>query len=1066
MRKICLSLLLGGCAALTSHLATAKTVALWPLEYDARLGENNLRCMVNPANDMTLGKAVVSVTNNAALPWALPPNPDTARHVYACDNARAFWNLDASGNQSQICYAKSEAIARALCVTNDFTLEGWINIQDVPGTNKWYILAMAHGAFENTGGWTLSLRQQKESDYKLDFVLYVCTEKGKGADIHLGRNEQKWFMPEDYDGLTNRWMHLALVHRARNAKNKEEWTVFTNGVAFVTELRDPFPTTETYNGGALDLGGRSTVGQRFKGGLDYWRISDEALEPSAFLCAGGAGTPAAVDTSPSLHYWKLDRTKDGGIDCSAQLGRVPLSLEFPSPVDGSSGYFLPSRDVAFEGQPPNSAVTLQDGGNRGSFSAANGNCAWEFNNLGQKVDIDRSFTLEGWFKPQRGLADQRVQRIFETRTGLNGWAFHLHTGTDRRWHLKLFVQQTNGVVLASDHLLSGDLSHWSDWKHVALVYDHTAADGRGVWTAYLDGEMCGCHTNTATPTMATGSQVFRIGGQPKSNRSFSGGIDCLRVTARALAPEELLCATTNPRLVAAADILAFWPLDCSADGLACIGTDLMGNYSFAPELPDCIRPSSVADAPAISNPDATWTFCGDTNLSGSVLFSSATSRCAYLRTEDPGVVEMFRGTSGWTAECYVKRTETVLEWEVLLAAFSRSLLNEFGAAFALSYRTSGFVLYDNVTTDRPHLIEDQKFPNSTSDDLPIGVWKHVALVCDYRIIDEVRKVVHEVYVDGVSVGALTNTPLETPTTHGKMFSVGGRAHSENSFKGCISSVRLSSRPLAPSEFLCAPEPMPSDPPEAVTSAMWPLDWTAGALDLESRVTAGARFRNVEDVAGSTETARGRVPNADPSEDYEGDSKRNVGSVTFGSTGSLSLNSLGTRTETTVPFTVEGWVKWAHADAPHGHEVIVGTYLASKLAGWKLYVDTTGATPALRLFAQPYFPCSPLVGDATLVADVSSWEDTWKHVALVYDPKVGRGTWSCYVDGKLAGSAENIWAPQGATFGVHAFALGRFASDTTVDAFAGGYDMWRLAQGALTPEEFLYRRASGTLLLLR
>ncbi len=1059
MRKICLSLLLGGCAT----LSLAKTVALWPLEYDTRLKENNLRCMVNAANDLTM-RSDAEFRNADALPWAQPPNPDTDRHLYDCDNAWAVWSKTDTGKD--MLSVNSPALAQALCVTNDFTVEGWVNVQRPPATNEWRIImnAFSGGNSKGNGGWTLSLRRQSASNYNVDFVLYV--KGNKLSDVHMGG---KFLTDAELVGFTNRWIHLALTHRARNANNREEWTLFTNGVSYATVEGDHISNPNPGNGGLFELGGRnSSDPQRLRAGFDYWRISDAVLDPSEFLCAGGAGTPVAVDMSPTRYYWKLDRTADGKIDTSSQVGRAPLSMGFPTGASNSGGMMYPSTDAAFGGQPPNTTVTLPDG-NTGSFFLPGANCYWRFDDpeLGRRLDVDQDFTIEGWFKPLRSENVNTVLgRLFVTRSGNDGWLFHIHNGNNanHQWALKVYAQQTNGVMLAIDANLSGDLTAWAGWKHVALVYDHAAGDGKGTWTLYLDGEQFGCHTNLVAPTVLTDAKSFTLGGESNGARPFTGWMDCVRVTGRALAPEQLLCEAENPQDVDDADVLAFWPLNASANGLACIGTDLRGKYSFAPEIPANRMPASVADAPTITNPDATWTFGGGTNLSGSAAFNSAESGNAdhsCLRTDDAGVREVFRGTAGWTVEFYIKHTAAVSDWEMLFGVLESSSLSAGRSSINFAYRTAGFCLYDYLTSE----FGDTYFPNSTGSDLKVGEWNHVALVCDYQEVDGVRKVIHEVFVDGVSKGTITHNARNGASTTGKVLTLGGRAHSPQSVKGYLSSVRLSSRPLAPSEFLCAPGPAPVAA-EPVTLAMWPLDWTDGALDRGSRVMSGAGFSSVEDVTGSTETARARVPNADPSEDYEGDPKRNVGSVTFGATGCLSLNSLGTRTEVSTPFTVEGWVKWAHADAPHGHEVIVGTYLTTRLAGWKLYVDTTGATPALRLFAQPVFPCSPLVGDATLVADISSWKDVWKHVALVYDPKAGRGTWSCYVDGKLAGMAENIWAPQGATYGVHAFALGRFASNTAVDAFAGEYDMWRLTQGVLTPEEFLYNRVLGTLLLLR
>ncbi len=614
MRKIWFSLLFLGGTVLILQQAEAKTVALWPLEFDERNATGNLRCMIDSANDMSLGSTTYLAWRRDGAPWALPPNPDTDRHVYDWNNSWALWSTNGPGQEGgQICRAANNEIQRTLSVTNDFTLEGWINVHDVPDHNGWFIIANVLGGSAKKGGWIWSMRRQSQSEFNPDFELFVTDGGTSCNDKPLGG-----IRFTDLTGLTNVWMHVAMVHRARKTNNKSEWAMYTNGVLYASVEGRVFAPDETNytENNALELGGRSNnAANRLKGGLDYWRLSDVALEPSAFLCAGGEERPTPVDPSASRFYWPLDRTAQGAIDVSSRLGNSSLSLGFPLPVENSTGWYFPSLDAAFEGQPPNTTVTLP-GGNAGSFFAPKGGCHWRFAELGRKLEVDQDFTVEGWFKPRRcDGTEQKVQYMFNTRLSHGGWALGFQN-SGSRWCLQLFVEQTNDVNLAGNAHLSGDLSDWSDWRHVALVYDHAAGDGRGVWTTYLDGKFERCHTNSVAPSDTTGSEYFHIGGRMGTTTTFHGGVDCVRVTARALAPDQLLCATESPRAVDAADVLGFWPLDCSADGLACNGRDLTGQYSFADAdgIPADRRPSSVADVPTITNPDATWTFAGGLQL--------------------------------------------------------------------------------------------------------------------------------------------------------------------------------------------------------------------------------------------------------------------------------------------------------------------------------------------------------------------------------------------------------------------------------------------------------------------
>ena len=77
-------------------------------------------------------------------------------------------------------------------------------------------------------------------------------------------------------------------------------------------------------------------------------------------------------------------------------------------------------------------------------------------------------------------------------------------------------------------------------------------------------------------------------------------------------------------------------------------------------------------------------------------------------------------------------------------------------------------------------------------------------------------------------------------------------------------------------------------------------------------------------------------------------------------------------------------------------------------------------------------------------------NVWRHVALVYDVTVGKGTWSLYVDGTFKGSIENNTVP---TRSVPAYFYigGRPWSD---NAFNGAIDTVRLTRGVLAPSQFL------------
>ena len=1058
------------CVALLGIVGQAKTLALWPLDLLEIQNTPNLRCMIDTRNALTLGTDV-SASATGGQTWTLPPNPDTDRHLYESTRRAALWTTARTGQQ--MLRTTRPELAQAVCSASDFTIEGWINVQELPDYNGWYILVNACGGSGLNGGWIWSMRRQSRSQYNTDFELFVT---GGAGDTVIGG---KSFA--DPEMLTNQWIHVALTHT--QAGEQAEWRMYTNGVFYGAATHKKVALPQSI-GNALDIGGRyankatDNTAQRFRGGLDYWRISDRVLAPEEFLCADGGEPPVPAAKSPTKFYWKLDRAADGTINGEPQVGRAVLDGGFPVRSLDAVGRLVASTDMAFTGNPPNTTVTLP-GGNAGSFRGAEGGACWRFDDLGRELEIDRSFTIEGWFKPERNenCASETVQYMFNTRKSSGGWALGFQrVGNDNDyWRLRLFVQQTNGVTLVNNVNMSENLDDWTDWRHVALVYDSAGGDGKGEWTCYIDGVCTGSRVNSAQPTAMTGSQAFHIGGRIGTSTTFRGRIDCVRVCRAALAPNQLLCASVDSQAVPEEDVIGLWPLD-QVRGAYCVSADLAGENPIqeASTWTSARMAAASEDAPVIPNPDTTPAFAGSpTNLTGSTAFctpANGNASSSFLSTISADVRALFQNRNGgWTAECFVKRSSgTPSNWELLFGLATSMGLTSTGTSLKLNfaYRDNGFTLLDTTQTS---LNGDPKFPDSTGDDLPVGEWAHVALTFQTNVVDGAKKAVYEVFVNGVSKGQLSGALSASAASSG-IFLLGGRPNTANSFHGNIASLRLSNRALDPSEFLCAAHvPAPAENP--LTWAYWPLDFDGTTVDRSSRVPAGAYFNEAQSVTGSTEMATPRVPRGDESPDFDGDPRANAGSLVLGNDGRLLAASVGLRADVDAAFTTEGWLRWDGVAAPSGRAIVVGTYRPGSPRGWRVYVDSTGAKPCLKLDVVACFPYSRLVDGAVLIEDVSDWANAWRHLALVYDPHAGRrGLWSLWVDGAVAGSAENIWSPQGFANTSDLFALGmiRLSADynSQWNACTGAYDMWRLSVGALTEKQFLYKRPNGTVLYMR
>jgi len=1016
-----------GCASIADSLQ-AGTVALWKLDYEANGSALNARCLLNPANDLGLNGTFWSGTSVDG--WTkLPPNPDATGNLLASPT-----NLNAVGLSANATVPYTSltncAVSARVNVTNSFTIEGWMNRIGNPAGTGWHYLVGNH--MGGAGRWILSLRQGGTN-----WILYVD-----------GRINDVAFPVKNDPASTNVWRHLALTYN-RDAGSAQQgvWELFVDSQSYGALTNSSRPATVATADSVFSLGGRPSSLNTSACRLDYWRVSDAVLTTNEFLNAGIA-VPEAETLPRTLAYFRLDGDASGIMQTSDSVGGAAL---FGNMDTSYVTVIKPATNHAFAGQPPNSAVALPAGNSGSAYAQASGACL-RTPTLGTQLEVTNSFTVEGWLCPHRSDYNASVQYIANTRVDFKGWAFALKQ-FGAALKLVVFAEDTAGILLF-DVPVSGDLSAWSDtWKHVALVYDATAgALAQGVWTCYLDGLQQGCVTNTRAVSGDSGSSYFHLAGRVDVASSFSGYLDCWRVSRTALAPNQFLSATNGA--AAATDVLALWPLN-SADNVYLDATDLVGAYSFNAPATSTYKVTANTDQAAtnIPNPDATAAFKGNPAANtGSVFFNTPTETAskAYLSTTDGALRALLCYTNSFTWEGWFFRTKNPGSWQLLFATGAAPNATAGGMSINLSYRTNGYVLYANDGTMQ---VNDILFPGTT-DDKTLNVWRHLALVYDAAVTNGIWTL----YVDGLSQGTLTNLYAQRRSTAECIY-VGGRPWSANSFYGAIDAVRLTKGALAPNQFLNAAVTPPA-PPSPKTVAYWKLDSAGTALDASSQVEP--RYSFIADAyapTGTTAQFKRFVPTPDTTEGFIGDPKANAGSAAF-SSDYLRIQNLGYRVELDRPFTVEGWMLWSNQTSV-AVQTIAGTRFTADY-GWRLTLNKNGAAAAFRIFCQA--PSQTPVLDADFAYDAAGLAGGWHHLALAYTPRRNdTGTWELFVDGESVGTAINLFYPT-ALQQSHWFMLGGCAGGA--DAFDGLLDCWRVTEGALTPEQFLYLGYElGTLLKL-
>ena len=1046
--------MLVGALALLSLSAQAKTVALWPLETD------DLRCVVNPSNDLSK-IASHFVNGGAEAQWELPPNPDADRHPFVPVNRSAV-RESLVGTENGFLY--NLYAGRYLRRDRAFTIEGYMKVLELPASNTWACILCAYGKTgpngEDNNRWTFSLRRRSNDDYACSWIFWGNASQ----DTVLYRYADE----EASYAITNTWLHVALTHEPLGTDGRDHWTLFLNGDK-VGESRNSGSVTNSYVSHRFDLGARSgNQGNQIDAVFDYWRISDKVLEPSEFLCAGDGSGTSAPAASSTVSYWPLGVTPTGGIDCRDAVGNSPLSTGFYS-TKFPENRMTPVEDSAFTGNPPNSTVTLPDG-NVGSFLGCATAASLQQNDVGAFLNVTSNFTVEGWICPRvceradKGDWKETCCYLFNTRPDYNkGWAFQYRAKGIDKFQFDIFCNDGTGNLL-NNVVISGtyDMNSWYDqWRHVALTYNPTGGSkGYGLWTLYIDGEQVGSVSNPRAPVAITDSRSFVLGGRLNiANHSFQGKIDCVRVSATALSPNQFLNATANA--AAATDVVALWPLNVEG-GVHPDLRDVSGNNrhfaardSYYPKLVPSADPDNQ---PAISNPDKTSTFRGDPSaIHGSTRMrdpdADSDHDLATLLTGSTDVMNAMAAGKSYTFECYYlhrSSTKNVSSDQETFLGYAD------GTTMKIRFfrKASGFYIWENWNAS----IADTLFSGTANSDLTYDRWYHVALVHSIESVNEVVSSVWRLYLDGNLKGTVSASYNKSTAKCNRLF-VGGRySATKNAVIGNLSSVRLSNRALDPSEFLCA-TPAPSTKPET-TAGYWPIDSVQPGL--ANLADAEYPLEAVGTAAGQAEPARLSIPNKNALTNVvTGAARQNHGSYALGAGGALVAASIGFEMAGPKPFTVEGWLKWTPAEGTADEDLITVGDALSGNGGLRIYFDKTGATPKLRVFARGAWPCTPYV-DGAFDADLTTLIGTWAHVAIAYDLNDGEGSWTLYVEGKQVGKVKNFYRPTSIDYSRG----GDFTLGSTVRPLSAAVDMWRVSTVAYAPEDLLYAPPAGMLILFR
>lgn len=421
------------------------------------------------------------------------------------------------------------------------------------------------------------------------------------------------------------------------------------------------------------------------------------------------------------------------------------------------------------------------------------------------TDVDwfakTNFTIECYFKTEN--TKQTYTPLFRRWGGAN---VQVNLGIAGSGGYMAYNVSTNTAAQTQDNF--GKPFSVGVWHHVAMVVDQTGETK--TMKFYFD------HSSTPVKTVSLPSNLesdYRYGSEDRSGKwyiaganngnSFDGKIDSIRVTLRALEPEEFL----TDRVYGVGSTISYISFDdATANASSDYGALTNGTYrGTAPTYSDDVPGALIRDgvdgelltkhnAKSISFPDTTghsWVSYGSCDNNPSDTYYLHTSRGGQYRTS--GTIEFWMKSSQTDADydtvllSYYARNKSGSDYQPILIRFNNAHRLEFGFTASGTWR--------GVT--------------ATNVDVLDGKWHHVAFTFKPAPTDS-SKMVATGYIDYEQVATQTCDGPLLLENNGyfdlRFAGQHGSSSSKKNYGGLIDELRISDVALEPSQFLHAENP--------------------------------------------------------------------------------------------------------------------------------------------------------------------------------------------------------------------------------------------------------------------
>ena len=734
----------------------------------------------NKANPGTLDATVYGMVgtdkspSSSRMPYVTNGVPESLRILdpvgntiaSAADKALRFWRTHGAGDGAMLEIPNAPALR-----PSSFTVEMFVRVD--PDHTNWEMLAsQPHSTTTNLFGWGINFYKSADNSslaFRLNFVDTAGVEHTHGF----------WGNAL----LDYKWHHVALTVKPQSGDPSKINIKFFIDYVRVYYYDAPYGIVLPDSAGCpVQIGGTTMSGQHFAGEIGEFRFSNKELDFGEFLRPHNK----AIDKDVVLYYdFEEDNAYEGAFSATNALANKA------SPILRGS---LATRTFDTKGTLPKvDGEAAPDSRLRQSMSDPDwaDNASSLFN--GYEGDQRYNNYLHCNLPSSMSLADTNftVEMFCKTDGSVNWWTSVFRDNGDQVWiggadDGNKFI----GRVTLDDttQMRVNDTVSLNDgkWHHIALVREGTAL------TLYRDKKVAASTTLTSSSLKAIGDQWHFMGGPSAGSNDFNGWLDSVRVTRRALAPEEFLTSQRYPEGRTIAHLKFDDGTANAADGGGALFAGTINNGStFSDDVPGYKIIDGEGGA-VLSKPDV---------ASLSLPSTSATVKWSnwddmyYLRMDTNGNER----TSG-TVEFWVKAT-TARTFAVILDAeyTENGTYGDNCHAWKLgldgSTGKNPSILFRHLKSDGTRENQRVNFITNVID----NAWHHWAFTFAPNASDSTKSDV-AFYLDHTQVGT-------TQTLNGRMayddtlrFAIGTGG---STVVGHFDEVRISDCVLAPAQFLRA-----------------------------------------------------------------------------------------------------------------------------------------------------------------------------------------------------------------------------------------------------------------------